>query len=90
MSSTAAAPPPEPITAVAYRRAHAGKLMVIRRGEGSTRAGSDFFHLESVGTHPAGLLVTGIFENERRGHMMASSVRDATPPEIEWLRAASN
>ncbi len=84
MSLTASVPPAEPITAVAYRRAHAGKLMVIQRAEGRVPAASDFLLLESVGTHPTGLLVTGIFDHERRGHMMASAVRDANHSEIEW------
>lgn len=90
MPSTAASPPAEQITAVDYRRAHTGKLMVIQRAEGKSPVASDFFHLESVGTHPTGLLVTGLFENERRGHMMASSVRDANRSEIDWLSAEKN
>lgn len=90
MTLTPAAPPAEEITAVAYRRAHAGKLMIIARPEGRAPAPSDFFHLESVGTHPTGLLVAGIFENERRGHMMTSAVREANHSEIEWLRAGKN
>jgi len=28
--------------------------------------------------------VTGIFDNARRNHMMASAVRDASPDEIAW------
>ena len=90
MPPTVAAQPAEHITAVAYRRAHAGKLMVIKRAEGRSPAASDFFHLDSVGTHPTGLLVTGIFDDDRRAHMMASSVRDADCSEIEWLRARKN
>lgn len=64
--------------------------MVIQRAEGRSPAASDFFHLDSVGTHPTGLLVTGIFENDRRAHMMASAVRDADCTEIEWLRVQKN
>jgi len=78
--------PPEQITAAAYSRAHAGRLMVIRRVDGRTPVAADFFHLESVGTHPTGLFVTGVFENDRRGHMMSTSVRDASTAEIEWFR----
>jgi hypothetical protein len=37
-----------------------------------------------VGTHPTGLLVTGLFDNDRRNHMAASAVRDASPDEIAW------
>lgn len=90
MLPTSDARPAEQINAVAYRRAHAGKLMVIDRPNGRSPDASDFFHLDSVGTHPTGLLVTGIFDNDRRAHMMASSVRDANCSEIEWLRAARN
>ena len=90
MLATTTAFPAEPITAVAYRRAHAGKLMVIQRAEGRSPSASDFFHLDSVGTHPTGLLVTGIFDNDRRAHMMASSVRDASCSEIEWFRVQKN
>jgi hypothetical protein len=90
MTLTPAGSPSEQITAVGYQRAHAGKLMVIRRPDGRTPIASDFFHIESVGTHPTGLFVTGVFENDRRGHMMSTSVRDAEPSEIEWLRTTMN
>jgi hypothetical protein len=90
MSLTPAAPPPEQITAAAYSRAHTGKLMVIQRPDGRTPVTSDFFHIESVGTHPTGLFVTGVFENERRGHMISTLVRDAVPSEIEWLRVQAS
>lgn len=84
------APPPEAeqLDARGYRRAHAGKLMIIDRAEGTERSARDFFHIEDVGTHPTGLLVTGIFDNNRRGHMLASSVREANAAEIEWQAAA--
>ena len=72
------------MNARAYRRAHTGKLMVIERSEGRERSAADFFHIEDVGTHPTGLLVTGIFDNQRRAHMMATSVRDANAAEIAW------
>jgi hypothetical protein len=42
---------------------------------------SDFFKFDSVGTHPTGL-VTGIFEKDRRNHMMASRARAANEVEI--------
>jgi len=60
--------------------------MVIRRPDGRTPVAADFFHIESVGTHPTGLFVTGVFENDRHGHMMSTSVREANLSEIEWLR----
>ncbi len=78
----------EQLDARGYRRAHAGKLMIIDRAVGTERSARDFFHIEDVGTHPTGLLVTGIFDNKRRGHMLASSVREATAAEIEWQAAA--
>ena len=75
---------PEQLDARGYRRAHAGKLMIIERSEGTERSARDFFHIEDVGTHPTGLLVTGIFDNNRRAHMPASSVREANEAEIAW------
>jgi hypothetical protein len=68
----------------AYRRAHAGKLMVVEPKADRTLSSGDFFHLEEVGTHPTGLFVTGIFDDARRHHMAASAVRDATQDEIAW------
>ena len=68
----------------AYHLAHAGKLMVVEPKDGRELSSRDFFRLEDVGTHPTGLLVTGIFDNARRNHMMASAVRDASPDEIAW------
>jgi hypothetical protein len=66
----------------AYRRAHLGQLMVLERAGVTEPAPHDFFRLEDVGTHPTGLLVTGIFGDDRRAHMMASSVRAASVAEI--------
>ncbi|MEY2501642.1 MAG: hypothetical protein QOI07_1976 [Verrucomicrobiota bacterium] len=68
----------------AYRRAHAGKLMVVEPRAGRELSSGDFFRLDDVGTHPTGLLVTGIFDDARRNHMMATAVRDATLDEIAW------
>lgn len=72
------------LDARAYRRAYAGKLMTIDRTDDRERSARDFFHIEDVGTHPSGLLVTGIFADNRRGHMLASSVREADPEETAW------
>ena len=58
--------------------------MIVEPKSGRELSASDFFHLEDVGTHPTGLLVTGIFDDARRSHMLASSVRDATLDEIAW------
>ena len=79
----------EQLDARSYRRAHAGKLMIIDRSEGTEKSGRDFFHIEDVGTHPTGLLVTGIFDNNRRGHMLATSVREANEAEIAWHNKAA-
>ena len=68
----------------AYRRAHAGKLMVVEPRSGRELSSGDFFRLEDVSTHPTGLFVTGLFDNARRNHMMASAVRDASSDEIAW------
>ena len=72
-----------------YRRVHAGKLMVHERDGVKEPATRDFFHFADVGSHPTGLIVTGIFENERRAHMMASGVRDASAAEIAALHSLS-
>ena len=79
---------PPQMDAVAYRRTHADKLMIISRAEGREPALSDFFHFDSVGTHPTGLFVTGIFDDDRRGHMKASLVRNASEAEIAWWNSA--
>lgn len=84
MTLSPIAPLPEETNAIAYRRAHTGKLMIIRRAEGEPMVETDFFQFDSVGTHPSGLLVTGIFQNDRRSHMMASRVRAANQVEIAW------
>jgi hypothetical protein len=68
----------------AYHRAHAGKLMVVEPKAGRELSAGDFFRLQEVGTHPTGLYVTGLFDNARRNHMIASAVRDASPDEIAW------
>ena len=83
-------PSPEKITARDYERAYSGKVMIIHRKDGTPLVTSDFFELDSVGTHPTGLIVTGLFENGRRSHMMASAVRAANRREIEWRRTCRN
>ena len=84
MTLTANIVAPAETPARAYRRAHTGKLMVVEPKSGRELSSGDFFHLEDVGTHPTGLFVTGLFDNARRNHMMASKVRDATQDEIAW------
>ncbi len=77
---------PHESAARAYLRVHAGKLMVVEPKTERQLCAGDFFHLADVGTHPTGLLVTGIFPDARRHHMMAAAVRDARPDEILWLK----
>ncbi len=90
MITTPIAAPEEKMNARAYERAHAGKLMIIQREEGREPAAADFFHIESVGTHPTGLMVTGRFENAKLSHMMASAVREANASELQWLRSGQS
>ncbi|MEY2510410.1 MAG: hypothetical protein QOE26_1173 [Verrucomicrobiota bacterium] len=82
-------PSPEKATARDYERAYAGKVMIIQRDDDAPLVTGDFFQLDGVGTHPTGLIVTGLFENGRRSHMMATAVRVANRAEIEW-RAGRN
>jgi hypothetical protein len=72
-----------------YRRAHAGKLMVVQPTTDRQPVGTDFFHVESIGTHPTGLFVTGKFASGRLASMRASTVREASKEEIASLRAGS-
>jgi hypothetical protein len=58
--------------------------MVVEPKSGRELCAGDFFRLDDVGTHPTGLFVTGIFDNARRNHMLATAVRDASPDEIAW------
>ena len=82
--------PQEQTNAVAYRKAHTGRLMVICRAEGEPAVANDFFQFDSVGTHPTGLLVTGIFQNNRTSHMLASKVRRASEAEIASRDSRAN
>ena len=72
-----------------YRRAHAGKLMVVQPTKDRPRVARDFFHIESVGSHPSGLFVTGRFAGGRIESMRVSAVRDANEEEIASLRGGS-
>jgi hypothetical protein len=72
-----------------YRRAHTGKLMVVQPASDQLPVVADFFHLESVGTHPTGLFVTGKFAGGRIESMRVSTVREASQSEIASLRAGS-
>ena len=77
------APPLEGgLDARSYARAYAAKLMVVTHRGDRPSVPADFFHLDNVSTHPTGLVVTGLFDDNRRVHMMASTVRLATDEEI--------
>lgn len=71
-----------PTAAALYERAHAGKLMIMEPKAAREPVATDFFHIESVGTHPTGLVVTGRFTSGAISSMMESSVREANEAEI--------
>ena len=73
-------------TAQDYYQAHRDKVMVVCGKEGQAPQGRDFFLVESVGTLPTGLLVTGLFDHNRRERLRSQSVRLAT----EWEIASRN
>ena len=77
-----------PTPAALYERAHAGKLMIMEPKAARAPVATDFFHIESVGTHPTGLVVTGRFASGISS-MMASSVREANDAEIASLDAGA-
>ena len=87
--SPSASPAQEVSPARAYRLAHAGRLMIIQRKEGRELAVADFFRFDGVSTHPTGLIVTGVFQDMHRAHMMATGVREANAAEVAWLTAAT-
>ena len=61
---------------------HRGKMMVLQKAEGQVPVSSDFFLVESVGSHPSGLVITGVFEHNRRQRLRTSEMRRATEWEI--------
>jgi hypothetical protein len=69
-------------TAREYLYKHRGKVMVVQRAEGETPRNEDFFQVESVGSHPSGLIVTGVFEHNRRKNLRPTDIRPATDLEI--------
>jgi len=90
MTNSVSPPPAEVLDARAYHRAHNGKLMIINRDADRARSTDDFFYFDDVGTHPIGLLVTGMFANDCRKHMRAEVVRDASEEEIAWRNNSQN
>jgi hypothetical protein len=69
-------------TAREYLYKHRGKVMVVQRVEGQPPRNEDFFQVESVGSHPSGLIITGVFEHNRRQNLRPIDIRQATEVEI--------
>ncbi len=69
-------------TAKDYYQDHRGRVMVVCAKEGQALESRHFFVVESVGTLPNGLLVTGLFEHNRRDRFRSHEVRLATESEI--------
>jgi hypothetical protein len=59
--------------------------MVVQRAERQPLS-EDFFQVESVGSHPSGLVITGVFENNRRQRLRPEDIRRATESEIASLK----
>jgi hypothetical protein len=72
----------ETTTAREYLSEHRGKVMVLQKAEGQAPPREDFFLVESVGTHPSGLIITGVFEHNRRQRLRPVEMRRATELEI--------
>jgi hypothetical protein len=71
-----------PVTAQDYLFEHRDKVMVLRKTDGVPLRSEDFFLVESVGSHPSGLIVTGLFEHNRRQTLRPIQIRRATELEI--------
>ena len=74
-------------TAKQYMAAHRDKIMVLQKAEGVAPQSTDFFKVESVGTHPSGLIITAVFEHNRRQRLRPAEVREATELEIAAHKA---
>jgi hypothetical protein len=73
---------PSPTTAREYLAEHRGKVMVLNKTEGQPLRSEDFFLVESVGSHPTGLVITGIFKHSRRQRLRVKQFRLATELEV--------
>jgi hypothetical protein len=73
---------PEARSAKEYYRDHRDRVMVIRVKEGQALESRHFFVVESVGTLSDGLLVSGLFDHNRRERLRCHEVRLATEQEI--------
>ena len=65
-----------------YMMEHRGKVMVLHKTEGQPFRSEDFFLVESVGSHPTGLIITGIFKHCRRQRLRLKQFRLATELEV--------
>jgi hypothetical protein len=73
---------PEPPNAKGYMLEHRGKVMVLQRAEGVAPQSTDFCTVESVGSHPSGLVITALFAHSRRQRLRPAEIRRATESEI--------
>ncbi len=87
MNLTPPIDPPDTATAKQYMTEHRGKIMVLQKAEGVAPLSTDFFTVESVGTHPSGLIVTAVFEHNRRQRLRPAEIRRATESEIASQKA---
>ena len=69
-------------TAKDYYKDHRDRVMVVCAKEGQALESRHFFTVESVGTLPNGLLITGLFEHNRRERLRSETIRLATDGEI--------
>jgi hypothetical protein len=69
-------------TAKEYYRDHRDRVMVVNAKEGQALESRHFFVVESVGTLSDGLLVSGLFDHNRRDRLRSHQVRLATEQEI--------
>lgn len=57
--------------------------MVLQKADAQAAPrNEDFFLVESVGSHPTGLVITGVFEHNRRQCLRLADMRRATESEI--------
>ena len=82
METTPVSESSETRTAKDYYRDHRDKVMVVCGKEGQPLQGCDFFVVESVGTIAGGLLITGMFDGNRRERLRSHLARLATEQEL--------
>ena len=82
MESLPDSKPAETRNAKDYYRDHRDRVMVVCPKEGKALESRHFFVMESINTLPDGLLVTGVFDQNRKERMRSHEVRLATEWEI--------